>query len=309
MSDEASDQEFGDIDEDDLFDVTDFEGAGNLTRSPTVFLTWLPDVLRAAGLTVQTEPGWETRARGSGSGFRKDPIGVTWHHTASNQTLEQAVQLMCHTQGARPIANIAVGRDGTVVVMAAGPTNTSGKSGKANIKVKMSRGTIPVGGANGTTVGMECLNNGTGQSWPAAQVDAAFACVLAINERLGNAPDDVVTHNYYTLNSDNPAGQARKIDPAKASAVQGPWQPKGLPNGADTWDNDDLRAECRRRAGTASVAAAASTATGGTYTVQKSDGWFAVARGCGCSLEEVLAANNATVETPIFEGEVKQCPS
>ena len=39
----------------------------------------------------------------------------------------------------------------------------------------------------------------------------------------------------------------RKIDPAKASAVQGPWQPRPV-NSSGTWNVDDVRTECLARA-------------------------------------------------------------
>ena len=41
--------------------------------------TWVPDVLRAAGLTVVTYPGWETRSHGE----IRTPMSVVWHHDAS----------------------------------------------------------------------------------------------------------------------------------------------------------------------------------------------------------------------------------
>lgn len=41
-------------------------------------LTWLADVLRAAGLPVHEMDGWRTRGID-----RFDPIGVVLHHTAT----------------------------------------------------------------------------------------------------------------------------------------------------------------------------------------------------------------------------------
>ncbi|EDQ6557371.1 hypothetical protein ACB524_004402 [Salmonella enterica] len=41
-------------------------------------LTWLPDVMEAAGLKVAECPGWRTRGRGDVGAIR----GVMCHHTA-----------------------------------------------------------------------------------------------------------------------------------------------------------------------------------------------------------------------------------
>ena len=41
----------------------------------------------------------------------------------------------------------------------------------------------------------------------------------------------------------------RKIDPATAAAVEGPWKPRST-NSSGTWSQDDIRAECARRATT-----------------------------------------------------------
>jgi hypothetical protein len=84
-------------------------------------------------------------------------------------------------------------------------------------------------------------NNGVGESWPQIQVDAYFAGSNALNARFGNRPDDVFTHHVWAPD--------RKVDPATAGAVRGPWQPRAV-TGAGTWDLDDIRAECNRRATT-----------------------------------------------------------
>jgi hypothetical protein len=44
-------------------------------------LTWLPDVLKFAGLKVSLVPGWETRGRGDVGRI----VGVICHHTAGSR--------------------------------------------------------------------------------------------------------------------------------------------------------------------------------------------------------------------------------
>jgi N-acetylmuramoyl-L-alanine amidase len=201
-----------------------------------IYLTWLADDLAAAGLQVVRYQGWTTRARSSG-GYGGQPLCVMWHHTASATSAENDCYYMCYGSSDKPIANLLIARDGAVWVLAAGATNTNGK-GKA---MTFSRGSVPANSMNTWAVGMEMANNGTGEAYPQAQVDAAFKASNVINRKVGNAPTDVCTHQHYAPD--------RKIDPAKGRSVQGPWQPREI-NSSGTWNLDDLRVECERRAWT-----------------------------------------------------------
>lgn len=210
-----------------------------------LYLTWLATELRAAGLTVVDSghgiDGWQTRARSSG-GFPVTPLGVQWHHTASQTAPANDIRWQISGSSDSPIGNMTIMRDGSVWLVAAGAANTAGRGGP----VTLSRGTIPVDAANTRSVAIEVANSGTGEPWPAVQVDAYFRASNAINARLGNQPEDVFTHAIGTGNG----WTNRKIDPATASAVQGSWKPRSL-NSSGTWSLDDIRAECRRRAGSA----------------------------------------------------------
>lgn len=199
-----------------------------------LYLTWLADELRAAGLELIEVDGWQRRARSSG-GFNAPPLAVAWHHTASNGNARNDVDYMVYSSPSRPTANLYVARDGAVWVMAAGATNTSGK-GRS---MPMSRGSVPKDSANTTTVGIEAGNNGVGMEWPEAQIDAFFTTSNVVNARLGNRPDDVFTHQFYAPD--------RKVDPATAAAVKGRWRPRTVTS-SGTWSNDDVRAECAARA-------------------------------------------------------------
>lgn len=203
----------------------------------TGFLTDLADVLRAAGLNVVEYPGWQTRANKSGSFGEGRPWGVMWHHDAASASASNQARADYEAVNASdaPICNVHVMRDASVWVLAAGRTNTNGKGSG----VQWSKGSVPNDSMNSYAVGMELSNNGVGQEYPAAQIDAAIAASNAINTAYGNLPTDVATHFQWA--------PTRKIDPARAGAVQGPWRPRAL-NDSGTWSDEDLRAECRNRA-------------------------------------------------------------
>lgn len=203
----------------------------------SVYLTSMADILRAAGCSVVEYSGWTTRARSSGGYEPGRPLCVMWHHTASSTSAQNDANYMCNGSPDRPLCNIMIARDGAVWVLAAGATNTNGK-GKS---VGFSRGTVPADSMNSYAVGMEICNNGVGELYPQAQIDAAFKASNAINAHVGNRPDDVCTHNFYAPD--------RKIDPATADAVQGPWRPRSATS-SGSWAVGDLQTECTRRAGT-----------------------------------------------------------
>src|SRR4051812_23297953 len=85
----------------------------------TFALTWLPSVLKDAGLKVATVPGWETR----GHGDMGNILGVICHHTAGQRhgnmpSLDVVLNGRPDLSG--PLAQLGLGRDGTYYVVAAG---------------------------------------------------------------------------------------------------------------------------------------------------------------------------------------------
>ena len=192
------------------------------------------DWLRSVGLTVVEVDDWETTARSSG-GFAARPLGIQWHHTASSgQHPLNDIRYMTDGSDFAPIGNCYLATDGTVYLLAAGAANTAGKGGP----YQMSRGTVPLNSGNTTTWAIEAANNGVGQVWPQVQVDAFFKISNELNFKFGNQPGDLFTHQAYT--------PGRKIDPATASAVLGPWKPKSVTS-VGTWSVDDVKAEAKRR--------------------------------------------------------------
>ena len=205
-----------------------------------IYYTDAAEWLRAVGITVVEVDGtWKTRARGSG-GFANPPLGIQWHHTASDTAPENDYHWQVYGCDDAPVGNATIMRDGSIWMVAAGAANTAGKGGP----LTLSRGVVPQDSGNSTTWAFEVANNGVGQAWPQVQIDTYFAASNCLNGHFGNRPDDVFTH---ALGSGN-GWTDRKIDPATASAVQGPWQPRSV-NGSGTWSLDDIRAECNARAG------------------------------------------------------------
>jgi N-acetylmuramoyl-L-alanine amidase len=201
------------------------------------YLTDLADICRAAGLDVVEVDGWQTRARSSGGYADGRPWCVMWHHTASSTSPANDVSYIVTGSPDAPLANLYLSRDPTVYVCAAGATNTNGKGGP----LPVSRGTVPADSMNTYAIGIEAQNDGTGQPWPQQQIDAYFTLSDALTDGYGLAADDVASHNVWAPD--------RKIDPATANAVQGPWQPGSI-NSSGTWSVGDLRGECRRRSST-----------------------------------------------------------
>jgi peptidoglycan hydrolase-like protein with peptidoglycan-binding domain len=160
-------------------------------------LTWLLDVLKAAGLKVAPVDGWQRRGRGDVGRI----FGVLCHHTAGGKTgnmpsLNTIVNGRPDLPG--PLAQLGLGRDGTYYIIAAGKCN---HAGKGNWK----------GVVNGNTnfIGIEAENTGlpNDSPWPAVQLDAYRRGVAAILKHLGQPADFCAGHKEYAL----PKG--RKSDP------------------------------------------------------------------------------------------------
>src|SRR5438105_14824380 len=95
-------------------------------------LTWLPDILKAAGLKVALVEGWEDRGRGDVGQI----VGVICHHTAGPKSgnmpsLRTLIDGRSDLPG--PLAQLGLGRDGTYFVIAAGRCNHAGKGSWQNV--------------------------------------------------------------------------------------------------------------------------------------------------------------------------------
>src|SRR3546814_16602506 len=86
-------------------------------------LTWLADVLRAAGCTVVEEDGWKDRGRGQ----MGNVLGVMQHHTGpgSEKGLLELIR-DGRPDLAGPLSQLFLTKSGVFHVIAAGRTNHAG---------------------------------------------------------------------------------------------------------------------------------------------------------------------------------------
>lgn len=200
--------------------------------SKQIWLLDLPDACRSGGLDVTTFDGWETRSRSSG-GY-DDLLGIGYHHDASPTTVSEANvdRYGWVNADAKPIGAMRLHRDGTLVVGAAGSTNTMGRGGPLTV----SKGIIPKDRGNQTMIAIEAGNNGIGEPWSKTMVDAYVALVAALCKWYGLDPArDIFGHYDYVL---PPPTTGRKIDPAGPT----PSRPAlGGVTGAKTWSLGGFR--------------------------------------------------------------------
>lgn len=180
-------------------------------------LTWLAAELRAAGLDVWESPGWETRQ--TRDGF--DPQGVVCHHTATSSAWADGHVYYLLRDGRRdlagPLAQIGIERDGTVVLVAAGRCNHNGYGEWGN-----------------DSVGIEAYNDGVGEPWPEAQLDAYRRTCAVICRHFGWSSDRVKAHRE--------TDPSRKVDPAGIDMTRFRTAVTALTLTAHQENNDDMSA-------------------------------------------------------------------
>lgn len=160
----------------------------------TFRLTWLPSVLRLAGLEVVEQPGWQTR----GHGDMQKPLGVICHHTAEcrDKNVEPALKVI--TEGRPglkgPLCNLGLGQGGTYWMVAAGIAHHAGPGKFRNITK-----------GNTYMVGIEAENDGIGEPWPKEQMIAYAKGCAAIANYCKFTADFVIGHKEWA--------PTRKIDP------------------------------------------------------------------------------------------------
>lgn len=155
-----------------------------------MFLTWLPDVLRAAGVPVYVLPGAETRTT------RKSGLasigGIVWHHTATGPNWQDGHVAALLRDGRRdlpgPLAQVGIERDGTWVIVALGRANHNGYGTWGN-----------------NSIGLEFYNDGRGEPYPPEQYVSGVRGTAAILRHLGRSATSVKGHKE--------TDPTRKIDP------------------------------------------------------------------------------------------------
>ncbi|WP_139978319.1 peptidoglycan recognition protein family protein [Nocardioides litoris] len=146
-------------------------------------ISWLGDVLRAAGVQVVEEPGWLTRtANGT-----LDPIGVLWHHTAapssaSNPSPALGVCINGRADLPGPLCHALVDYFGVFHLVSANYANHAGTA--------RASGPVPAGSGNVMLIGWEIDYAGDGgggvvQQMTSAQYDASLKATAAVLRQLG----------------------------------------------------------------------------------------------------------------------------
>lgn len=133
------------------------------------------------------------------------PKGVMWHHTAtgSNWTTQNLTKLLRDGRsGLRgPLCHLQLNRDGVFIVIASGRANHAG------------RGSWPgVRDGNSEFIGIEAANDGVGEPYSEAQIEAYIIGTAAILNHLGQRETWTVAHKEWAPN--------RKIDPRLDMNIQ-----------------------------------------------------------------------------------------
>jgi N-acetyl-anhydromuramyl-L-alanine amidase AmpD len=189
-------------------------------------LTWLPDVLRGAGLKVSLVPGWETRGR---DGLGRI-LGVICHYTATPDASRNMPTLDLLIRGREdlpgPLCQLGLGRDGTYYVVASGRANHAGR-GEWN--------GITTGNTN--FIGIEAENSGRANDpWPAVQLDAYHRGVAAILRETGRTAASCCGHREYALPSGRKSDVNLEMDQfrQRVAAILGGMDPPILIPAAET---------------------------------------------------------------------------
>lgn len=160
--------------------------------------TPLPTHLRRWGLKVVEKDGW----RGRGRPYAFSPKAIICHHTASGRDsgnfASEAVVTFGRSDLPGPLCQFLLGRDGTVKIIASGYCNHAGEGGP--------RAGVPANMGNTYAYGIEAENNGLGEPWSKAQLNAYYRLCAALLVRMGSKDiSKVFGHKEWT---------SRKIDPA-----------------------------------------------------------------------------------------------
>lgn len=146
-----------------------------------MMLTDLADAARSSGLKVVELNGWRTRGHGQIVAART----IVAHHTATPAAVPGNYPSLGTVRDGReglagPLANLGLGRDGTVYVIAAGLAWHAGKVRERDY-------------GNAYSIGIEAEHPGTGK-WSIRQYDAYVRLCAALVKHYGLSVVDVRGH-------------------------------------------------------------------------------------------------------------------
>lgn len=145
--------------------------------------TFLPEVLKAFGVTVKEYSGWRNRGHGDFGIIQ----GIIAHHTGSNQL--PASYIAQHPQLGL-CSQIHLDRNGVVTLTGVGIAWHAGRGAYAG---------WPTNNANQTSIGIEANSDGV-SPWPAKQLDAYYRTCAAILWFLGKraTTNTLLGHHEYS---------------------------------------------------------------------------------------------------------------
>lgn len=155
-------------------------------------ITWLPDVLRKAGIEVIEEPGWKNRGLGAYRPF--DPYAVVWHHDASPKGDSPGVVKFIIDNFDSNGAHVWISRKGVWHIIASGRAAHTG-----NVRPGMP--------GNEDSIGIE-TDHTTGEDWPPALLTSLRRGTAAIFNARGWDPEKAL---HFHKSICDPPG--RKVDP------------------------------------------------------------------------------------------------
>lgn len=157
---------------------------------------WLPDVLKAAGLTCDVYPGAMQRGHGD---FRSI-WGVVAHHTGAPATSTPGPRAIAQHPTLGLCSQLYLGRDGRFTLCGVGIAWHAGPGSYPGIATN---------NANAVTIGIEAENSGT-EGWSKAQYGSYVTGIAAILNRLGLPASRCIGHKEW------------------AGRSQGKWDPGGI---------------------------------------------------------------------------------
>ncbi|WP_326564565.1 N-acetylmuramoyl-L-alanine amidase [Micromonospora peucetia] len=188
-------------------------------------LLWLPEVLRAAGLTVHEVSGWRTRGSDSYT-----PRGLICHATAGSPKSTDAGEIRVLLEGSTsappPIAQLYLSRSGAWHVVASGRCNHARTGWGGPLE----------GLGNSSLIGVEAQNDNRGQAWPSAQLDAYQRGAAAICRRMGWGAGTVAAHREHQPGAkSDPHGIDMTKFRARVAALLDGEQEEDMPSVTEIW--------------------------------------------------------------------------
>lgn len=181
-------------------------------------LTWLPKVLRDAGLKVEETPNWQTRGQGDVGKIEL----IICHHTAEkvDADLHPNLDMLEHgREGLRGcLSQLGLGQNGIFYIIAAGKAWHAGEGHWPGV----------VGG-NEHAIGIEAENNGIDEPWPAVQMEAYARGCAALATYLKLPYGRVIGHKEWTTRKVDPDFNMADFRKRVYGYMQGPGKPVPTP--------------------------------------------------------------------------------